>query len=297
MPTSLLLLLLTQNPYLVEGRQQAQQLHFAEAIEQLKVARQVKSQTSAESREVLELLGRCQVAEGLRTDAVATFAELLKLDPAADLDRKLSPKILEVFDGVKQRMYPPPFVDFVNVLSGRNRAAYSIVDPWRSVAQVVLLSIPSDDSVEQEQALLIVDGQVSIELAVPKNGSVQWWLVARDASGATLKSVGSKENPETFTVLRDHSTFNAGQTLEQEATPRLQRIPAWVAVAVAIGAGIAGGVFQSRSIDRARAARATEWSDSARALQASAVTDAALATGLFIGAGAAGTAGVVLFAW
>ena len=58
----------------------------------------------------------------------------------------------------------------------------------------------------------------------------------------------------------------------------------------------------ARSVGRARDAVDNsrppgDWSDTARAAQASAVSDATVATGLFVGAGVAGAAGVVLFAW
>lgn len=283
---SLLLMLVTQNPYLDEGRRQAMQLHFAEAIEQLKVARQVKG---PDLPEVLALLGRCQVAEGLRAEATATFTELLTLDPSAELDRKLSPKILEVFDGVKQRLYPPDFVAFENLERSRNKASFTVIDPWRRVAQVAVLSSSSSE----ERTVPVVDARVFIAMQDADLETEPWWVEARDVSGTVLAHLGSREKPELFTAPSRY----VEEPVVVERTPRIQRIPAWVAIAVAIGAGIAGATMQSRSLDRARAARESEWSDTARQLRSSAVTDAAIATGLFIGAGTATATGVVLFAW
>jgi hypothetical protein len=82
----------------------------------------------------------------------------------------------------------------------------------------------------------------------------------------------------------------------------VQRAPAWVAIIAAVAACSAGAVLQIQSGVHAQQARDNarppgDWDDTARTTQAKAVSEATWATGLFIGAGVAGSAGVVLFAW
>ncbi len=288
------------NPYLDEGRRLVKDLHFADAIEQLKVARQVKELSSAQQREALELLGRCQVAEGARSDAEATFADLLSIAPDAELDRKLSPKILEVFDAVKQRLYPQDFVRLSPQAAREGQGVVRIVDPWRRVDAVIALR-RVNGAEATEHAIAVKDGQATIELDVAPGKTLEWWLEARDVSGAVLAGFGSASSPQQYSVPVVATGHFAGGP-DSPPTPRVKRVPAWVALVLGIAAGSAGAVLQVRSGNSARAARDTtqppgDWSDTARAAQASAITDATIAAGLFIGAGVAGTTGVVLFAW
>lgn len=295
-PALLLLLLLAQpaNPYLDEARRLAKDLQFAEAIEQLKVARQVPQLSNTQRLEVLELLGRCQVAEGARADAEASFADMLAMSPGAELNRGASPKILEVFDAVKKRLYAPDFVRLNPLPARLGQAVLLIVDPWHRVEALVMLR-RLDGAAPTEQPVPVADGQAAIELDVAPGHALEWWLEARDVSGLPLAGFGSAQSPQRFAqpAVVTSGLFAPGP----ERTPRLQRAPAWVAVALTVGAGAAGAFLQVRSQDRANQARTKEWSDDARALHASAVTDATIATGLFIGAGVAGATGVVLFAW
>ncbi len=302
LPVILLTLLVAQpaNPYLDEGRRAVRELRFADAIEQLKVARQVPQLSSPQKLEVFELLGRCQVAEGARADAEVSFAQMLALAPDAELDRKLSPKILEVFDAVKQRLYPPGFVRLTPEPARAGQAVLRLVDPWHRVDAVVALR-RLEGAPAAEQAIAVKDGHVTIELDAAPGQTLDWWLEARDVSGAVLAGFASAQSPQQYSVPAVASGLFAGGP-DATPTPRLQRIPAWVALAVAIGAGAAAGVLQLRSIDRARAARDTtrppgDWSDTSRATHAAAVSDATWATGLFVGASVAGATGVVLFAW
>jgi hypothetical protein len=289
------------NPYLEEGRRLVKELQFAEAIEQLRVARQVPELSSTQQLEVLELLGRCQVAEGARADAEASFAQLLALAPNAELDRKLSPKILEVFDAVKQRLYPPDFVRLTPEAARAGQAVLTLVDPWGRVGAVVVLR-RSNGAEVTEQPVELKNGRATIELEAAPGQTLEWWVEARDLTGNVLAGFGSAQSPQQYSVPAVVTTGLFGGGPPAPPTPRLQRVSAWLAVAAAVGAGVAGGVLQVRSASFARAARDNtrppgDWSDTARAAQASALSEATWATGLFVGAGVAGATGVVLFAW
>ena len=146
-----LLLAQTANPYLDEGRRLAKELKFAECIDQMKVASQVLDFSKAEKLEVLTLLGRCQIAEGQRTAAEESFAQLLSVAPEHELDPKESPKILEVFAVVKKRLYAPDFVQLSPQPARAGQAIFRLVDPWHRVDSVVV--VRRLDAATREQRL------------------------------------------------------------------------------------------------------------------------------------------------
>jgi len=296
--TALLLVFLTQapNPYLEQGRSLARALQFAEAIEQLKVARKVPGLERGQRLEVLELLAKCQVAEGHREEAEDAYTELLGLEPAFELDPQTSPKMQQLFVAVKHRLYPEPWLKLLPQPAGPGEALVKVVDPYHRFAALVF-QVRHDDG-PWESHNVAVDGAVGrLPLDVEPGHTLDWYAEARDASGAAVASWGTAAEPQHVV-----GTGSVGPVLVQTGTPRLQRAPAWIAVAVAVAAAGAGAAFQVLSRDEARAAHDRtkppgDFSDTARAAQSRAFTDAAVATGCFIGAGVAAGTGVVLFAW
>ncbi len=293
----LLFLLLAQapNPYLLEGRELAKAARFAEAIAQLKVARQVPDLDPAQRVEVLELLGRCEVAEGHRDEADAAYAELLGLEPDFELAPDTSPKVLELFEKVKQRLYPPPWLKLVSLPSAPGEAQARLVNPYHRVVQLSFL-VRLDGGPWERRAVAAEGGVVRLPLEVEPGHALDWYLEADDEQGSAVTGLGSATQPQHVAVPAGAAVVGAGPT------PRLKRVPAWVAVAVAVAAAGAGAAFQSLSAREARDAHdAThppgDWADTARAAQGRAVSDATWATGLFVSAGVAGATGVVLFAW
>ncbi len=289
---ALLLLAQPANPYFANGQALAQKLKFAEAIEQLKVARQVPG--APELVQVLELLGTCLVAEGARKDAESVFAELLELRPEHELERATSPKISEVFLDVKHRLYPGDSVTLRLVASRDGEELVQVQDPYRKVAHFAFVA--RDDGGPWKEAL-VTPNETSLRLVVaPRPGhSVEWYLEAREEEGRVLASLGNAEEPQRRAVAL------VGPMLVAHATPRLERVPAWVAVGLSVVAGLVGALLQAQSLDLAlrsqQGAPPNDWADTARATHQRAVTDATVATGLFIGAGLAAATGVVLFVW
>ena len=297
-PVALALLVLAQpvNPYLDEGRRLAKELKFAECINQMKIAGQVLDFPKAERLEILTLLGRCQIAEGQRARAEDSFVELLELAPNTELNPNESPKILEVFEAVKRRLYPPDYVKLSPRPARAGNAVFRLVDPWRQVDKVVMLRRVSETT--EELPLTEHDEELTVELDVAAGRTLDWWLEARSVSGQVLAGFGSSQGPQRYSV----PVIDTGPQLVDSRSPRLQRIPAWVSVIVAVAAVSAGAVLQVESgIHAAQARDSTrypgDWSDTARATQTRAVGEATWATGLFIGACIAGSAGLVLFVW
>ncbi len=295
--TGLIFFILTQapNPYLEEGRNLARSLHFAEAIEQLKVARQVPDLAQEQKIEVLELLARCQVAEGRREEAEDTYTELLGLFPGFELDEKAPPKMRELFVAVKHRLYPEPWLKLVRQPAGRGEARVKVIDPYHRVSRLTYVS-RFDRGAWVTHTVAPSDGEVRLPLEVEAGHALDWYLEALDEQGAPLVSYGSAAQPQRVISAA------TGPELVRAETPRIRRAPAWVAVAVAVAAAGAGATLQAISIRQSLAAHdhtqpPGDWADTARAAQGRANTEAGWATGCFIGAGVAGAGAVVLFAW
>ncbi|MFT3840255.1 MAG: tetratricopeptide repeat protein [Myxococcaceae bacterium] len=296
--TALLLVLLTQapNPYLDQGRTLARALQFAEAIEQLKVARQVPGLEHGQRLEVLELLARCQVAEGHREEAEDAYTELLGLEPTYQLDDKASPKMQQLFSQVKHKLYPEPWLKLLPQPAGPGEALVKVVDPYRRFAALVF-QVRHDDGPWVSHNVAVEASVGRLALDVEPGHTLDWYAEVHDDSGAAVASWGSAAEPQHVV-----GTGSVGPVLVETGTPRLQRAPAWIAVAVAVAAAGAGAAFQVVSRNEARAAHDRtkppgNFSDTARAAEGRAFTDAAVATGCFIGAGVAAGTGVVLFAW
>ncbi|HLL55512.1 MAG TPA: hypothetical protein VK447_18275 [Myxococcaceae bacterium] len=283
------------NRYLERARALYADLEFSAARQQLEIARQVPTNDPREQREVLDLLARCQVAEGKRAAAEKTFAELLALDPHFEPPRDVSPKILDAFGAAKARIFAPGFVQLVELPAPTGLARAELVDPWHRVDQLVRRYRPAGAPEWQEQRLTPEQGLVVIDF-----GQVgqQWYLEARAADGSVVAQLGSEQAPRRFeTLTRDALPSAAAPGVEKTEPPRWGRAGAWGAAGVAVLAGVAGGYLQATSIQSAQAARDEPWSDLARQHHARARAQAGWATGLFIGAGVSAAAATVFFSW
>ncbi|MCA3011163.1 MAG: tetratricopeptide repeat protein [Myxococcaceae bacterium] len=282
------------NPWLEQARASMREARFAEALETLAVARQVPSLDRVQRAEVLELLARCHVARGDRAQAEEAFTELLSREPDFELDRKLtSPKIVEVFDVVKRRLYPPGTVSLVEVAGPPGRVLVEVVDPYRRVASARLFERRAEG--EWSQAPLAVAVRtLDFPLPVSAEGAVRWYVELLDAAGAAVASLGSRAQPRLVEV-------NALPPPQPPATgaPALKgtTIAALVTGAVALIAGGIGLGLKLDSLALERSARDAEWADTARATQRQASAQSQAATGLFVGAGAAAVGSTVLFVW
>lgn len=284
------------NPYLVEARALAADLRFADAITRLEVARTVPSLDEAQRREVLELLARCQVAEGRRADAAATFSALLEAEPGFALDREAtSPKILEVFDEAKAALYPEDFVRLEDAPAPVGLVRVRVVDPWSRVQRLERHERRDGGAwtvqdVERQGAL------ASFPLVLSRGGTVDWYVVARDADGAMVAHLGDAERP------RSVSTAKVDAVARTEAATPTRRWVGWALVGVAVvSAGVATGLqvngWNQRQAARDASQPPGDWADTARAAEASGVAQTTTATGLFIGAGLLGLAGAGVLAW
>jgi hypothetical protein len=283
------------NPWLEEARLLSRELRFADAIERLKVARTVPGLDDAQRREVLELLARCQLAEGQRSDAEDSLTELLRAEPAFELDRKeTSPKILDAFDQAKKRLYPDDFAALTAIPAPAGRVAIKVIDPWRRVREVHRFE--RVDGGPWHDALCVIEGgAVSFVVAVSAGSTLEWYAEAR-GDDAILARLGSEGAPQVVTTAKLEVVAETLPPL------RWQRPAAWALISAALAAAAIGAVLQVngwslRLAARDRSKPPGDWSDTALEADRDGKLQTTFALGLFIGAGAAGLGGGILFAW
>ena len=294
-PALLITLLLAQpsNPYLDDARRLVRELKFGEALQQLKVAREVPGLSRPQVVEVLELSARCHVAEGRRNQAEAAYTELLTLAPSFLPEASLSPKILETFSAAKARLYPRDYVKLVRESSAPGRVQVRLIDPWNRSARV-LAWVGSDDDSPMPVATNVEQDLVSFEVDSAPRITLRWVVESRDTAGGTLASTDGEVAPLVVPVTTAVVPEAALISPEPE-TPRTSRVVPWVATAVAIAAVATGAALQLHSQELVR--DQSRWVDDARLQRNQARLEAQASIGVFTAAGAAAAIAVVTFAW
>lgn len=288
--TAVVLLAAPSSPWMSEARALVSELRFGEAIARLEVARQVPSLSVDQRHEVLELLAYCQVAEGQREAAEATFMELLRAEPAMALDGETSsPKVLDVFESAKRKLYPPDYVRVEELPSPAGRVQLRVIDPWQRVTGLVRFE-RRDGGAWRE-----LKSEAVFPLQVAQGGVLEWYVEAR-ADERVVARVATVESPRRVEAPRIEQSAT---TLAADTSPR--RVAGIIVIGAAIVAGgFATGLAVNGAKLRQDARDSTrppgDFADTARAAEAEGVTQQTVGTGLFIGAGLTLGTGVVL-AW
>lgn len=290
----------TANPYLVTARSLVRDLKFADAIVQLEIARQVPDLDRQQRVETLELLAKCQVAEGNREKAEAAMGELLSLRPEHELDRATtSPKIVELFDAVKQRLFPDRKVSVVEESAPPGRVRVRLVDPFHRVARVELRTQLGDAS-WQATEVSARDGVVDLAVPPPDQEPVRWYLQILDGQRQVLATLATQAEPRLVATRASANEPNGPN--EPSARPK-KFLLAGILTGVAALAMLAGATFlevNAQALDRASRDRSRppgDWADTARAAHEQAVAQASWALGLFVTGGLTGAAAVVMIVW
>src|SRR5262249_28144451 len=157
-----------------------------------------------------------------------TFSEYLNLDPNAELDPNLSPKILEAFQAAKARLFAPEWVQ----LRGESGpgAAVRVLDPWRRVERGVLRWKEGEGRWEEKQAG-VQDGIARAALP-PAGGELYWYLEARDRAGEPVARFGSASAP--FLRLARPRPASQVTSPASSARPGTPRLLGWVASGAAV---------------------------------------------------------------
>lgn len=278
------------NPYLADAKTFYSQARFEEALASLELARKVPSGDAAQKLEVLDLLARCQVAAGRSKEAEATYVEYLTLRPKAEIDRSLSPKILEAFDAAKSRLYPPDYLAIEPLPAPPGRLMFRLVDPWGKAASLVLGWRVGMGGAWNRLELL--PSEESFGHDVESAGAeVAWFVEAHDASGREVAFAGTRPGLEEPPKLALTAPSPAGAKVSSnQATLR------WALAGVALAAAAGGAYLWKQSVDSEQQAQLEEWGDSAQRHHSRAVVEQRWAIGLAVGSGAA-VACAVLLTW
>ena len=275
---TLVLLALAVNPYLERASAQVAVLKFDEALIELEAAEHVPGITLPERLTVLELRGRCQVALGHRAEAERAFSAMLELEPRAALEGGTSPKIREVFDAAKLRLYPDGYVKLTVLpdLPGRVRAL--LIDPWARVDSLRVRWRARADAPWAEAPLTRGADAVWTQ-KVPSPG--EWYLEARAASGERVVSDGGPERPHGDLgpeVARANAPPLAVAAAPAFSTGRKVGVGAALAGAVTLSLGVlCWGLSGASHGD----AKRQEWGDAAFAAGSRSATQASWGNGLF----------------
>lgn len=291
------------NPWRDEARALMSQLKFAEAIERLEIARKVRGIDEGEQKSILELLAYCQIAEGQRDAASATFISMLELDPSAELSREVaSPKVSEVFDAAKKSHFPEGYVRLEERPSARGSVTVRLIDPWHEVIRVVLVQRRNGGEWESS----VLDGkrrQFVFPLVVAMGGQLEWYVEARGVDDFVKWSLATKDEPRVEKVpLIDAQP----KTVTEPPKPPPQVMPGRriagfiLAGAAVVTAGIASGLqvagFNLRQSARDRLRPPGDYAFTALQAEQDGMSQQSWALGMFIGAGLTLTLGLVL-AW
>ena len=299
MLTVVLTLALAQaaNPYLDEAKVLARELKFTEAIALLRVARQVPNLDRTQRIEVLELLAKCHVAEGDRPAAEAAFSELLSVEPEHEIDRETSPKIIEVFDEVKRKLFPERRVTLVEETAPPGRVRARVVDPFKRVSFILLMVRTGEGPWEANEVTL--EGRVlDVPTPLSPTETVSWYVQAKGPEGVVLATLGSADTPRIVERARI-ITPPVEPPADTMAPTKVAGVVVGVIALVAAGVGT-GLQLSAQSLERAARDRSRppgDWADTARATHGQAVAQAEWSIGLFAAGGVAAVSAAVLFAW
>jgi hypothetical protein len=289
------------SPWLDEARVLVEQLRFAEAIARLEVAKQVRSVEPEERRAVLELLAYCQVAEGRRDAAEATYTEVLQADPWWQLSKESSsPKLLEAFEAAKTRLFPADYVRLEQKASAAGWATLVLVDPWSRVRVVTLFE--RRDGGEWRETVLTEEADHSFRFPLSVTGFVQLeWYVEAHSEVAVVAQVGSRAEPRVLKVAAPEPVSIVTPAVPVSKGISGARVAGLVVLGLgvvlgAVATGLAVGGTNLRQAARDRSKAPGDFADTARVAEREGQVQQTWATGLFLGAGASVATGVVL-AW
>ncbi|MCP3138307.1 tetratricopeptide repeat protein [Pyxidicoccus xibeiensis] len=289
------------NPYLDQARARYEALDFSETLALLQLAEQVPSNTRAQRLDILELKARCELAEGRRAEAEASYTRMLTLDPRAEPPGDLSPKILEAFQAVKARLFPADYLALKQLPSAEGLVRVEVVDPWRRVEAVVLRWRGPRETDWRQLRAVPEEGLCVFQLPGDGPGPVRWYVEARGPEGSGLARLGAPDAPHVWNrggVVAESLLAPVPPPEAEPATsPGLRRRLGWVSLGVAVAAGLGGTWLQVRSGESHDAAVREAWAGDSRRHSERARTQAGWATGLFIGGGAAALGGGYLLIW
>ncbi len=195
-----------KNPDLAAAKARYAELRYDEAVVKATRALAREGNSAEELVQIYELLGLAYAVLADPGSAARAFDRLLALDPAHELPRGTSPKLVEAFEAVRRDRATRPAL----ALDGPPRAvddglrvAARLRDPERRTAAVVALTRGEEDDYTERALGCDEAGACEGVAAAPEAGDVRLYLEARDRSGAALAQVASPEAPMYLVLVRD----------------------------------------------------------------------------------------------
>jgi tetratricopeptide (TPR) repeat protein len=230
------------------------ELRYTSAIEICDRVLEEPDLARKERVEAYRLLGIAYASKGKPDSAEAAFAALLELEPELELDPRLSPKILSIFERAQAKIAPRTAIEGVAALpeNGRLTISARLQDPSARVQDVLLFSRFGDREYESDVMSRAGDRAEAV-IILPKleRLRVEYYLEARDGRGEVLARAGSKETPSAIVLDRQITEIAPPPPLPaiEEATPWYAEWWVWVIAAGVIGAGVATAVVVDRTSD------------------------------------------------
>lgn len=282
--------------HLAQGRALAEELRFAEAVEALELARK-DPLAKPDRADALKLLAKCLVAQGQRPRAEQIYTELLSLVPAVTLPSDTSPKLQEVFDAVKARVYPTGYFALEAMPGPPGTVRVRVVDPHGLMRGLDVVTRPSADERWARRGLQVDDdvAQDTLDAAQVRH----WYVEALGDDGAVLGSVGSAKAPRQLVA---DAAVTAPPPKPVTATDRLGRVGGWILGGLGLTALVLATAFAVHGAGLAQAAKdgsrpPGDWADTARLANASAADFSTAALVCVLSGLVAGGAATAIFAW
>lgn len=297
--------LVTANPYLGESRQLYESLRYEKAITRLELAKKVPTTTNEERREILDLLAKSYAALGQLSEAEDAYADLLAKDPHAPSPDDAAPKIRQVFQRAKERLYPQTYVRVRAESAPEGEVAVAVIDPWDQITSVVLFEEQPGGSGYRDSLMSYDKRRASAPFSV-RDPPHRYFIEARAADGEARARLGTADRPLVIEappkpVEKIVEVPAMKEIIVVPPEPAEERGPGWVpwaAAGLAASSAAIGTAFAlAASKDHAAASRA-EFADDTARLDGRAVSRARTANWLIGGGMVAGGAAAVLFvAW
>jgi tetratricopeptide (TPR) repeat protein len=224
-----------ESNHLATARQHLAALKYEQALHALEKALYSGKHGPEDMKAIYRMMGEIQAALGQQQEADRNFRSLLALDPAAELTRGISPKILQPFQAAK-------------VSCKVDAAAASVVlevqaDPADLVGGARVIYRLADGSEQTIEAT----GRGSHTLRVPTTEPVTLICAALDEHGNRLSEIGSWREPLRLEPARPEpqpdvpAAAVAAPRREAPAPPLYGRWYVWTAATVLAAGG--GGYF------------------------------------------------------
>lgn len=271
---------LAATPSLEDARAAMQSLQCNEALELAAIAEKSPTLQPNELEEVWWIQARCAIALGDHKRSDRALQKLLQENPSFVPAAGDSPKVREVVERTREALYPKDFVKLEPIASSAARSLFRLIDPFRRVAKVELVTRTSLESAWKVTPLVR-------ERLVIEEGTVagrQWFIRGVDAKGAVVVSNGTEETPNgaAFVAVAPIAAVEVKPSAPGLKGGRVAGIVLMSVAAVCAGAAVG---LRVDAENRYRRAIDEPFASDVRSGYRAAVEEQTVSSGLFIGGG------------